>query len=71
MSRCRDDDCLQHPAFLLGYLAGAVSDARWAQFESARRDMLDMKKLLKSTTLSPQAWTNRGITVQFDGIGRK
>ncbi|KAF8197101.1 glucose inhibited division protein A-domain-containing protein [Pholiota molesta] len=53
-----------------GYLAGAVSDARWAQFESARRDMLDMKKLLKSTTLSPQAWTNQGITVQFDGIGR-
>ncbi|KAF9483702.1 glucose-inhibited division protein A subfamily [Pholiota conissans] len=53
-----------------GYLAGAVSEARWELFDKARRDMVDMKALLKSKTLSPQAWTGQGITVQFDGIGR-
>ncbi|KAF8966124.1 glucose inhibited division protein A-domain-containing protein [Flammula alnicola] len=53
-----------------GRLAGAVSDDRWVKFDRSRRAMSDMKKLLKSTSLSPQAWANQGITVQYDGIAR-
>ncbi|KJA15908.1 hypothetical protein HYPSUDRAFT_47967 [Hypholoma sublateritium FD-334 SS-4] len=53
-----------------GRIAGAVSDERWARFDSARRAMLDMKTRLMALELSPQGWARQGITVQFDGVGR-
>lgn len=52
-------------------MVGAVSDERWARFDSARRAMLDMKSRLMELELSPQGWARQGITVQFDGVGRK
>ncbi|KAF9560582.1 glucose-inhibited division protein A subfamily [Agrocybe pediades] len=53
-----------------GRSAGAVSDARWRNFENLRDEMMRTKEILRSTSLSPQGWANHGITVQMDGIKR-
>ncbi|KAH9475256.1 tRNA uridine 5-carboxymethylaminomethyl modification enzyme MnmG [Psilocybe cubensis] len=53
-----------------GREAGVVSDERWKVFENVKDTMEETKSLLRSISLSPQAWASHGITVQFDGIKR-
>ncbi|KIK64123.1 hypothetical protein GYMLUDRAFT_95024 [Collybiopsis luxurians FD-317 M1] len=53
-----------------GRLAGIVSDERWNSFERTRSDLASATELLKSITLSPQAWAEKGYPVPMDGVRR-
>ena len=42
---------------------GVVSDARWTRFRSDAQQAEDLKKVLRETLLSPEAWRRAGVKV--------
>ncbi|KIP02614.1 hypothetical protein PHLGIDRAFT_130646 [Phlebiopsis gigantea 11061_1 CR5-6] len=53
-----------------GRQAGAVSDSRWASFESTREEIARVTDLLQSVVHSPQGWLGLGLRVRHDGVLR-
>ncbi|KAJ7119686.1 glucose inhibited division protein A-domain-containing protein [Mycena epipterygia] len=54
----------------IGRRAGVVSDRRWAELEATRAQIEEATTILKSVSLSPQAWSSHGINVSLDGVRR-
>ena len=51
----------------LGRAWGVVSDARWARFRDDARAADDLKRVLRETLLSPEAWRRAGMAVGLLG----
>ncbi|KAH6903858.1 mitochondrial translation optimization protein [Coprinopsis sp. MPI-PUGE-AT-0042] len=53
-----------------GHAAGAISSARWETFQGTQQTLESVIALLKSVKMSPQGWSQQGISVNKDGAWR-